>query len=104
MNGLVTQPQKLSSPRWALDMHVRGPPLMGLSERVRVVMLSVLGGDVQALLILTVSSTGGKVKKNFTSFYSIFHPLTPFVTGRQGRFRPCPHHRVSVSFKCGKGE
>jgi hypothetical protein len=50
-------------------------------------MLSVLGGDVQALLFLTVSGTEGKVKKNFTSFYSIFHRLTPFVTCRQGHFR-----------------
>ena len=81
----------VTAPRWALDMHLRQPPPHGSLQRVRVVMLSVLGGDVQALLFLTVSGTEGKVKKNFTSFYSIFHPLTPLVTCRQGRFRPCPH-------------
>jgi hypothetical protein len=58
------------------------PLLMALAKRLRVVMLSVPGGDVQALLNLRLSSAEGKVKKNFTSFYRIFHPLTPFDTGR----------------------
>ena len=56
---------------------------MALSKKLRVVILSVLGGDVQALLKVSLSSAEAKVKKNFTSFYRIFHPLTPFVIGTQ---------------------
>ena len=59
-------------------------PSSCLFKRLGVVVLSILWGDVQALLPFTVSSAEGNVKKNFTSFYSIFHPFTPFVTGRQG--------------------
>ena len=49
-------------------------------------MLSVLGGDVQALALLMLSSAEGKVKKSFTEkfyiIYSIYQHLTPFDTGR----------------------
>ena len=48
---------------------------MALAKRLRGVMLSVLGGDVQALLFLSLSSAEAKVKKNF---YIILHYFSPF--------------------------
>jgi hypothetical protein len=52
-----------------------GPLLMALSKRSRVVILSILRGDVQALLIFRLSSRKAKVKKNF---YIILHYFSPF--------------------------
>jgi hypothetical protein len=52
-----------------------GPLLKALPKRSRVVILSILRGDVQALLVFRLSSRKGKVKKNF---YIILHYFSPF--------------------------
>jgi len=71
---------------------------MALSKKLRIVLLSLPGGDVQALLLLTLSSAKGKVKKNFTSFYSIFHCLAPFVIYWQYRLLILQHFLPFDSF------
>jgi len=55
-----------------------GPLLMALSKRSRVVMLSILRGDVQALLIFRLSSRKGKVKKNFYIILQHFSSIDSF--------------------------
>ena len=53
--------------------------LKNLGESGSFAMLSVLGGDVRALMSLMLSSREGKVKKSFTEeFYMILQHLSPF--------------------------